>query len=183
MADKANVLLHGHGLWRRVFAEVSQRHPHIQARAMLIDALAMDLVRQPEAYDVMVTNNLSGAILTALGAALTGGLGLAASGNIHRGQVSLFEPVHGSAPDIAGQGKANPLAMALSGALMLEHLGHAAEARVVEDAVRQQIADGAHTPDLVPMLGGPASTTEQVGNELLGRIEALVTQPAGASAS
>src|SRR2546428_5844708 len=135
MADKANVLLHGHGLWRRVFAEVSQRHPHIQARAMLIDALAMDLVRQPEAYDVIVTNNLFGDILTDLGAALTGGLGLAASGNIHPGQVSLFEPVHGSAPDIAGQGKANPLAMALSGALMLEHLGHARQPQLLTRAL------------------------------------------------
>ncbi len=183
MADKANVLLHGHGLWRRVFAEVAGRHPQIQARAMLVDALAMDLVRQPEGYDVIVTNNLFGDILTDLGAALTGGLGIAASGNIHPGQVSLFEPVHGSAPDIAGQGKANPLAMALSGALMLEHLGHAAEARLVEDAVREQVAQGAHTPDLVPMLGGPASTTEQVGNELLARIEVLATRLAGASAS
>ena len=176
MADKANVLLHGHGLWRRVFAEVATRHPQVQAKAMFVDALAMDLVRQPEAYDVIVTNNLFGDILTDLGAALTGGLGIAASGNIHPGQVSLFEPVHGSAPDIAGQGKANPLAMALSGALMLEHLGHAAEARLVEDAVREQAAEGARTPDLVPMLGGPASTTEQVGNELLGRIEALASR-------
>jgi 3-isopropylmalate dehydrogenase len=183
MADKSNVLLHGHGLWRRVFAEVAQRHPQLVAKAMLVDALAMDLVRQPEAYDVIVTNNLFGDILTDLGAALTGGLGLAASGNIHPGQVSLFEPVHGSAPDIAGKGKANPLAMALSGALMLEHLGHAAEARLLDEAVRLQIAEGARTPDLVPMLGGPASTTEQVANELLGRLERLVARPAGASAS
>src|SRR5712671_5163556 len=171
MADKANVLVHGHGLWRRTFAEVSRRYPGIEAKAMYVDALAMDLIRQPEAYEVIVTNNLFGDILTDLGAALTGGLGIAASGNIHPGQVSLFEPVHGSAPDIAGQGKANPLAMALSGALLLEHLGHAAEAQLVEEAVREQIAEGAHTPDLVPMLGGPASTTEQVGNELLARIE------------
>src|SRR5919199_4304349 len=137
MADKANVLLYGHGLWRRTFAEVSRRYPGVEAKAMYIDALAMDLIRQPEAYDVIVTNNLFGDILTDLGAALTGGLGIAASGNIHPGQVSLFEPVHGSAPDIAGQGKANPLAMALSGALMLEHLGHPAEARIVEQAVRE----------------------------------------------
>jgi 3-isopropylmalate dehydrogenase len=174
MADKANVLLHGHGLWRRVFAEVAEKHPGIEAKAMYVDALAMDLVRQPEAYDVIVTNNLFGDILTDLGAALTGGLGIAASGNIHPGQVSLFEPVHGSAPDIAGQGKANPLAMALSGALMLEHLGHAAEARLVEEAVRRQVAEGAHTPDLVPALGGPAGSTEQVGAELLERVEKLL---------
>src|SRR3954471_14873176 len=170
MADKANVLLHGHGLWRRGFAAAGKRHSKIDAKAMAVGALAMDLIRQPEAYEVIVTNNLFGDILTDLGAALTGGLGIAASGNIHPGRVSLFEPVHGSAPDIARQGKANPLAMVLSGALMLEHLGHPAEARLLEEAVREQITQGAHTPDLVPMLGGPASTTEQVGSELLARL-------------
>src|SRR6202022_2743775 len=92
------------------------------------------------------------------GAALQGGLGLAASGNIPPGRVSLFEPVHGSAPDIAGQGKANPLAMALSGALMLEHLGHARQAQLLTRAVEAQVSEGARTPDLVPILGGPAST-------------------------
>src|SRR3989440_8140285 len=95
MADKANVLLHGHGLWRRVFAEVARRHAGIEAKAMFVDALAMDLVRLPEAHQVLVTNNLFGDILTDLGAALTGGLGIAASGDIPPGQVSLFEPVHG----------------------------------------------------------------------------------------
>src|SRR3954469_3491612 len=173
MADKANVLLHGHGLWRRVFAEVSGRHPDIEAKAMYVDALAMDLVRSPESYEVIVTNNLFGDILTDLGAALTGGLGLAASGNIHPGQVSLFEPVHGSAPDIAGKGKANPLAMALSGALLLRHLGDDAEADLVEEAVRLQVVEGAHTPDLVLALGGTAASTEQVAAELLGRVERL----------
>src|SRR5512132_2755475 len=145
MADKANVLLHGHGLWRRVFSEVAKRHPDIAAKAVYVDALAMDLVRQPEAYQVIVTNNLLGDILTDLGAALTGGPGLAASGNIHPGQVSLFEPVHGSAPDIAGKGKANPLAMALSGALMLGHLGYARESQIVQNAVEQQVREGART--------------------------------------
>jgi 3-isopropylmalate dehydrogenase len=173
MADKANVLLHGHGLWRRVFAEVARRHPGIEAKAVYVDALAMDLIRRPEAYQVIVTNNLFGDILTDLGAALTGGLGLAASGNIHPGQVSLFEPVHGSAPDIAGQGKANPLAMALCGALMLEHLGHGSEARILEQAVEEQVREGAHTPDLVPLLGGKAASTAEVGQELLGRLAKL----------
>jgi 3-isopropylmalate dehydrogenase len=172
MADKANVLLFGHGLWRRVFAEVAARHPGVQAKAMYVDALAMDFIRQPEAYEVIVTNNLFGDILTDLGAALTGGLGIAASGNIHPGKVSLFEPVHGSAPDIAGQGKANPLAMALSGALMLEHLGHGREAQILNRAVEDQVREGAHTPDLVPLLGGPAATTEQVAAELLARVSA-----------
>jgi 3-isopropylmalate dehydrogenase len=171
MADKANVLVFGHGLWRRVFAEVAARHPGIEAKAMYVDALAMDLIRQPELYEVIVTNNMFGDILTDLGAALTGGLGVAASGNIHPGRVSLFEPVHGSAPDIAGQGKANPIAMVLSGALMLEHLGFAREAQIVQNAVRDQIEHGAHTPDLVPLLGGPAATTGQVTAELLTRVE------------
>jgi 3-isopropylmalate dehydrogenase len=171
MADKANVLLHGHGLWRRTFAAVATRYPLIAAKAVYVDALAMDLVRRPEAYQVIVTNNLFGDILTDLGAALTGGLGIAASGNINPGQVSLFEPVHGSAPDIAGQGKANPIAMALSGALLLRHLGHGAEAALLEACVTHQIQEGAHTPDLVAALGGSASTTQQVGAELLGRVE------------
>jgi 3-isopropylmalate dehydrogenase len=173
MADKANVLVHGHGLWRRVFAEVSKRHPQMEAKAMYVDALAMDLVRQPEAYEVIVTNNLFGDILTDLGAALTGGLGLAASGNIHPGRVSLFEPVHGSAPDIAGKGKANPLAMVLSGALMLEHLGHPREAALLNQLVERQVREGARTPDLVPLLGGPAATTDEVAAELLTRLEAM----------
>ena len=174
MADKANVLVFGHGLWRRVFAEVARRYPGIEAKAMYVDALAIDIDRQPEAYEVIVTNNLFGDILTDLGAALTGGLGIAASGNIHPGRVSLFEPVHGSAPDIAGQGKANPLAMALTGALMLEHLGHVRAAQALTRAVEQQVRDGARTPDLVPLLGGPAATTEQVGDELLARVSAAL---------
>lgn len=171
MADKANVLLFGHGLWRRTFAEVAKRHPRIKSKAMYVDALAMDLVRKPEAYEVIVTNNLFGDILTDLGAALTGGLGIAASGNIHPGNVSLFEPVHGSAPDIAGKGQANPLAMALTGALMLEHLGHPQQAKILNDCVEGQIREGARTPDLVPYLGGPAATTEQVGEELFKRVQ------------
>ncbi|GAC1344995.1 MAG: 3-isopropylmalate dehydrogenase [Myxococcales bacterium] len=174
MADKANVLLFGHGLWRRTFAEVAKRWPGLLASVAYVDALAMDLVRAPEKYEVIVTNNLFGDILTDLGAALTGGLGLAASANIHPGRVSLFEPVHGSAPDIAGQGKANPLAMALAGALMLEHLGYGAEARLLAEAVDEQVRKGAHTPDLVAALGGPAATTAQVGAELLGRVRRLL---------
>ena len=171
MADKANVLLFGHGLWRRAFAEVAKRYPGTQAKAMYVDALAMDLIRQPEAYQVIVTNNLFGDILTDLGAALTGGLGIAASGNIHPGRVSLFEPVHGSAPDIAGQGKANPIAMALSGAMMLGHLGHPREAALLEAAIDEQVRSGAHTADLVPLLGGTAASTEVVAAELLARVE------------
>lgn len=159
MADKANVLTHAHGLWRRVFAEVSSEYGEIEASAVYVDMLAMDLVRQPRRYDVVVTNNLFGDIITDLGAALCGGLGLAASGNIHPGRVSLFEPVHGSAPDIAGQGVANPLAMCLSGSLMLAHLGHADAAHALEQAVASVVRSGPLPKDL----GGFASTAE-VGN-------------------
>src|SRR5467141_1694030 len=147
MADKANVLLHGHGLWRRAFAEVSSRHPGIQAKATYVDALAMDLIRKPEAYDVIVTNNLFGDILTDLGAALTGGLGLAASGNIHPGRVSLFEPVHGSAPPLAGKGIANPIGAILTSAMMLEYLGYKTESRMIEEAVRAAISAEETTRD------------------------------------
>jgi 3-isopropylmalate dehydrogenase len=170
MADKANVLLHGHGLWRRAFAEVAGRYPDLQATAIYVDALAMDLVRRPEAYQVIVTNNLFGDILTDLGAALTGGLGLAASGNVHPGRVSLFEPVHGSAPDIAGQGTANPMAMCLSGALMLHQLGHHDASRALHAAVVEQVRSGAVTADLAAPLGREPSSTAAVGDELLGRL-------------
>jgi len=171
MADKANVMLYGHGLWRRVFAIVAKRYPEIQAKAMYVDALCMELVRAPENYQVIVTNNLFGDILTDLGAALTGGLGIAASGNIHPGKVSLFEPVHGSAPDIAGKGKANPIAMALSGSMMLQHLGHQPSAALLHEAVLEQVREGKHTADLVPFLGGAASSTEEVASELFARAE------------
>jgi 3-isopropylmalate dehydrogenase len=171
MADKANVMLYGHGLWRRVFAIVAKRYPEMQAKAMYVDALCMELVRAPENYQVIVTNNLFGDILTDLGAALTGGLGIAASGNIHPGRVSLFEPVHGSAPDIAGKGRANPIAMALSGSMMLQHLGHQRSAALLHEAVLEQVREGKHTADLVPFLGGTAASTEEVAGELFARVE------------
>jgi len=154
MADKANVLTHAHGLWRRVFALVSKEFPGIEAKAMYFDALCMDLVRAPERYEVIVTNNLFGDIVTDLGAALCGGLGLAASGNIHPGRVSLFEPVHGSAPDIAGKGVANPLAMCLTGSMLLEHLGHHAASKALEAAVAKTVREGPRPADL----GGNAGT-------------------------
>lgn len=156
MADKANVLTHAHGLWRRVFALVAKEYPGIEAKPMYFDALCMDLVRAPERYQVIVTNNMFGDIVTDLGAALCGGLGLAASGNIHPGRISLFEPVHGSAPDIAGKGLANPLAMCLTGALMLEHLGHHESAKRLEAAVAAVVKSGPRPADL----GGSATTAE-----------------------
>ncbi|MGA9993870.1 MAG: isocitrate/isopropylmalate family dehydrogenase, partial [Pyrinomonadaceae bacterium] len=123
MADKSNVQRFGGDLWQRVFKEVAARYPLIEAKHLYVDAMAMFMVKDPAQFDVIVTNNLFGDILTDLGAALQGGLGLAASGNIHPGRVSLFEPVHGSAPPLAGKSQANPVGSILTAAMMLEYLG------------------------------------------------------------
>jgi len=171
LVDKANAV-RAMDLWTRTFAEVGAEYPDITREHNYIDAACMYVVKNPEWFDTVVTSNMFGDIFTDLAAMIQGGMGIAASGNIHPGRVSLFEPVHGSAPDIARQGKANPLAMVLSGALMLEHLGHRPEAQRLSRAVEEQVRSGARTPDLVPLLGGPASTTEQVGNELLARVSA-----------
>jgi 3-isopropylmalate dehydrogenase len=148
MSDKANAMEYAGGLWRRVFAEVSADFPEIEAEALYVDMLAMDLVRRPERYRVIVTGNLFGDILSDLAAQLVGGLGVCASANLHPGRTSLFEPVHGSAPDLAGTGRANPAAAVLSAALLLEHIGEPEAARDVEAAVRAAIRAGETTPDL-----------------------------------
>jgi 3-isopropylmalate dehydrogenase len=157
MSDKANAMEHAGGLWRRVFRLVSAEYPEIQSEALYVDMLAMDLVRRPERYRVIVTGNLFGDILSDLGSALVGGLGLTASGNIHPGRVSLFEPVHGSAPDIAGQDRANPLAAILTSALMLRHLGRGEAADRVERAVRECVVAGETTAELGGTLGTVAA--------------------------
>jgi 3-isopropylmalate dehydrogenase len=156
MADKSNVQRFGGDLWQRVFREVAARYPDIEANHQYVDAMTMFMVLNPSQYDVVVTSNLFGDILTDLGAALQGGLGLAASGNIHPGKVSLFEPVHGSAPPLAGKSEANPAGAILTAAMMLEYLGHGAAGRAVEEAVRACIAEGETTRDL----GGSLSTVE-----------------------
>ncbi|HEX3560140.1 MAG TPA: 3-isopropylmalate dehydrogenase [Pyrinomonadaceae bacterium] len=166
MADKSNVQRFGGDLWQRVFKEIAARYTDIEANHQYVDATAMFMVLNPAQYDVIVTNNLFGDILTDLGAALQGGLGLAASGNIHPGRVSLFEPVHGSAPPLAGKSEANPAGAILSAALMLEYLGHAAAARSVEAAVRECVNSGQTTRDL----GGQLST-RQAGERIRKRIE------------
>jgi 3-isopropylmalate dehydrogenase len=166
MADKSNVQRFGGDLWQRAFREVAARYPEIETNHQYVDATAMFMVLNPAQYDIIVTNNLFGDILTDLGAALQGGLGLAASGNIHPGRVSLFEPVHGSAPPLAGKQQANPAGAILSAALMLEYLGHADAARAVERAVRDSIAGGETTRDL----GGTLSTGE-AGERIRGRIK------------
>jgi 3-isopropylmalate dehydrogenase len=156
MSDKSNVLTYGHDLWQRTFKEVAQRYPDIEANHLYVDVLAMWMVLDPGRFDVIVTNNLFGDILTDLGAALQGGLGMAASGNIHPGRVSLFEPVHGSAPQFAGKNVANPVAATLTAAMMLDYLGFKEAAEAIETAVEKAVGNNQTTQDI----GGNLSTTE-----------------------
>jgi 3-isopropylmalate dehydrogenase len=168
MVHKTNVLTHAGGLWNRTFAEVAAEHPDITTDYQHVDAAAMFLVTQPQRYDVIVTDNLFGDILTDIAAAVTGGIGLAASGCINPEGAfpSMFEPVHGSAPDIAGQGIADPVAAVLSVAIMLDHLGHPEAAQRVERAVAVELSGRT----------GPSSThgtsirTEEVGDRLASRV-------------
>ncbi|MDX6711529.1 MAG: 3-isopropylmalate dehydrogenase [Blastocatellia bacterium] len=165
MADKSNVQRFGGDLWQRVFREVASRYSEIEANHQYVDAMAMFMVLDPGQYDVVVSNNLFGDILTDLGAALQGGLGLAASGNIHPGQVSVFEPVHGSAPPLAGKSVANPAGAILSTAMMLEWLGFESAAASIERAVKEAVADDQTTRDL----GGTLSTIK-AGEAIASRI-------------
>jgi 3-isopropylmalate dehydrogenase len=157
MADKNNVMRFGGDLWLRTFEEVAKEYPELEHFHMFVDALTMQMVRAPEMFDVIVTNNMFGDIVTDLGAALQGGLGVAASGNIHPGRVSLFEPIHGSAPKYAGKDVANPLGAILTAAMMLEYLGHPDAARVIEDAVTEAIQAGETAQDLGGKLGTVAA--------------------------
>jgi 3-isopropylmalate dehydrogenase len=169
MSDKANAMEFAGGLWRRVFREVSAEYPEIESEALYVDMLAMDLVRRPERYQVIVTGNLFGDILSDLGAQLAGGLGLSPSANLHPGRIGLFEPVHGSAPDIAGKDLANPFAAVLSTALMLRHLARPAEAARLESAVEACIHAGETTPDLGGTLG-----TRACGDAIVRRVREAV---------
>src|SRR5437899_6917749 len=148
MSDKSNAMTFAHDLWQRVFKEVRQEYPDIESRHLYIDTLAMEVVRYPGQFDVIVSCNLFGDIMSDLGAQLAGGLGLAPSGNIHPGRTSLFEPVHGSAPNIAGKGIGNPLASVLTSAMMLEFLGWKKETAALCVAVRPVLRDYYVTPDL-----------------------------------
>jgi 3-isopropylmalate dehydrogenase len=165
MADKSNVQRFGGDLWQRVFKEVAATYPDIQANHQYVDAMAMFMVLNPAQYEVIVSNNLFGDILTDLGAAIQGGLGLAASGNIHPGRVSLFEPVHGSAPPLAGKGIANPIGAILTSAMMLEYLGFQTLSDEIEEAVRGAVSANETTKDL----GGELST-EQAAGAIIARL-------------
>jgi 3-isopropylmalate dehydrogenase len=153
MCDKSNAMTHAGGLWQRVFKEVSGEHPQIEAQHMYVDALCLQMVRDPRPFDVIVTNNMFGDIITDLAAGLQGGLGMAASGNIHPGKTSMFEPVHGSAPPIAGKNIANPFGAILTAAMLLAHLGLASAAEKIEAAVLQAVRQKNSTQDIGGTLG------------------------------
>jgi 3-isopropylmalate dehydrogenase len=163
LVHKNNVLVFAGHLWKRIFDQVATEYPEVSTDYLHVDAATIFLTTQPERFDVIVTDNLFGDILTDLAAAVTGGIGLAASGNINPTGAfpSMFEPVHGSAPDIAGTGKADPTAAVLSAALLLQHLGHPAEAAAIERAVE---ADLAERGDL------PARSTAEIGDAIAARV-------------
>jgi len=165
MADKSNVQRFGGDLWQRVFKEVAARYSGIEANHQYVDAMAMFMVLNPSQYDVIVSNNLFGDILTDLGAAIQGGLGLAASGNLHPGKVSLFEQVHGSAPPLAGKGVANPVGAILTAAMMLEYVGYPDASKAVETAVRDAVVNNETTSDLDGTL-----STEEAGAAIRKRL-------------
>ncbi|MDK2870759.1 MAG: tartrate dehydrogenase/decarboxylase / D-malate dehydrogenase [bacterium] len=165
--DKANVLTNVYSLWRDVFEKVGSEYPDIEKEYAFVDAITMWMVKTPENYRVIVTPNMFGDIITDLGAMIQGGLGLAAGGNINPGNVSMFEPIHGSAPKYKGTGKANPLATIMAGAMLLEHIGEDEAAKAVETAVGKALVEGRiKTYDL----GGETKTWE-VGDILVKMIE------------
>jgi 3-isopropylmalate dehydrogenase len=153
MSDKSNAMTHAGGLWQRVFREVSRESPQIKSEHMYVDALCMQLVQDPRQFDVIVTNNMFGDIVTDLAAGLQGGLGMAASANLHPGRTSMFEPVHGSAPAMAGKNVANPMGAILTAAMMLEHLGLSAKAARIEEAVLEALRQKKTTQDVGGALG------------------------------
>jgi 3-isopropylmalate dehydrogenase len=165
MSDKSNVMQFAGGLWQRTFQEVSLRNPGIQSSHLYVDALALQMIRRPQDFQVIVTNNMFGDILTDLGAALQGGLGMSASGNINPAGTSMFEPVHGSAPAYAGKNIANPMGSILTAAMMLEHLGFADAARAVESAVVLCVNEDKTTPDVGGTLG-----TREVGDAVAAKL-------------
>ena len=167
MADKSNVMTYAHGLWQRVFKEVAAEYPDIAASHMYVDALCLQMVREPRQFEVIVTNNMFGDIITDLAAALQGGLGMAASGNIHPGRTSMFEPVHGSAPPLAGKNLANPLGAILTAAMMLAHLGLNDHAARIEAAVLAAVRQKKTTTDIGGSLG-----TKEVAEWVAGKLTA-----------
>jgi 3-isopropylmalate dehydrogenase len=167
LCDKSNAMTYAGGLWQRVFKEVSREYPQIAPQHMYVDALCTQMVRDPRQFDVVVTNNMFGDIITDLAAGLQGGLGMAASGNIHPGKTSMFEPVHGSAPPLAGKNMANPLGAILTAAMMLAHLGLTPEADKIEAAVLEAVRQKKTTQDIGGSLG-TREAGEWVANRVAG---------------
>jgi len=172
MCDKSNAMTHAGGLWQRVFKEVAREYPQITPEHMYVDALCLQVVRDPRQFDVIVTNNMFGDIITDLAAALQGGLGMAASGNIHPGKTSMFEPVHGSAPTIAGKNIANPFGAILTAAMMLGHLGMNSQAAKIEAAVLEAVRQKKLTQDVGGSLG-----TKEAGEWVAGRVAEDTPRP------
>jgi 3-isopropylmalate dehydrogenase len=168
MCDKSNAMTYAGGLWQRVFKEITAEYPHIKAEHMYVDALCAQMVRDPRAFDVIVTNNMFGDIITDLAAGLQGGLGMAASGNIHPGRTSMFEPVHGSAPPLAGNNVANPMGAILTGAMLLRHLRFGEEAAKIESAVLEAVRQKRTTQDLGGSLG-----TRELGEWIAARLDKI----------
>ena len=167
MADKSNAMMDGHALWQRVFKETAAEYDGIAATHYYIDALAMFLVLDPAQFQVIVTNNLFGDIITDLAAAFQGGLGMAASGNIHPGRTSMFEPVHGSAPKFSGRNVANPIGAIASASLMLETLGLTAEAAAIDGAILRAVRENQVTQDIGGSLG-----TREAGDAIVTAVRA-----------
>ncbi|HKQ59684.1 MAG TPA: 3-isopropylmalate dehydrogenase [Candidatus Polarisedimenticolaceae bacterium] len=166
MCDKSNALRYGHDLWQRVFALVAAEYADVEANHLYVDALAMQLIKDPRQFDVIVTCNMFGDIITDLAAQLQGGLGMAASGNLHPGRTSMFEPVHGSAPKYAGSDRANPFAAVLTAAMMLEQAGLTASAARIERAVTACLEAEECTSDVGGKLG-----TAATGDAVVRRME------------
>jgi tartrate dehydrogenase/decarboxylase/D-malate dehydrogenase len=164
---KSNAQRFGMVLWDEVFERVARDYPGVSTDRCLVDAMAARMVLEPESLSVVVASNLHADILSDLGSALSGGLGLGFSANLNpeRRAPSMFEPVHGSAPDIAGKGIANPIGAVASAAMLLDHLGYASEAEWIQDAIRCTVADGVMTPDL-----GGSSTSAEFGDRLISQV-------------
>jgi 3-isopropylmalate dehydrogenase len=173
LVDKANAI-RAMDIWTRTFEEVGAEYPDIERDHAYIDAACMWMVKNPEWFDVVVVSNIFGDILTDLGAMVQGGMGIAASGNIHPGQVSMFEPIHGSAPKYKGQNVANPLGAIMAGAMMLDYLGHKPASKRIEDAVSNLL-----TSRKIPSLGANSGlSTSQIGDLVAEAVARAVASPA-----
>lgn len=166
LVDKSNVLTYSHDLWQRVNSDISKRYETVIKDHMLIDAMTMKMVRSPEAFDTVVTTNMFGDIITDLGAEIQGGMGMAVSGNVNPKGVSMFEPVHGSAPDIAGKNIANPIAAIMAASMMIDVLGYKSESIRIDRAIRKALDTNHVTPDM----DGNLSTTE-VGDYICAQLQ------------